>query len=114
MLQVADFESAQVAREGDRINEIDREFHMTIAAASQNKAIIYVVETMWRLRLELPDVKSSHSLVCRKDGKARQAEHSEIVEALKVRDSARARGDASTFHPAFGVHVECVGGARAS
>src|SRR5690606_40029658 len=40
----------------DEISVIDREFHMTIAAASNNKAIIHVIESLWRMRLELPEV----------------------------------------------------------
>jgi DNA-binding GntR family transcriptional regulator len=43
------------------------------------------------MRLELPEVKQSHSLVCRKDGSARQAEHADVVEALRRRDAAGAR-----------------------
>lgn len=75
----------------EAINAIDREFHMTIAAASNNKAIIHVIESLWRMRLELPEVRHSHSLVCRKDGVARQAEHSEVVEALRNGDANGAR-----------------------
>lgn len=75
----------------DQITEIDREFHITIARASKNEAIIHVIETLWRFRLELAAVRASHSLVCRKDGVARRVEHAEIVEALKARDAARAR-----------------------
>lgn len=75
----------------DRTNEIDREFHMTIASASKNAAIVHVIESLWRLRLELADVRASHSLVCRKGGEARRVEHAEIVEALRARDPARAR-----------------------
>ncbi|MDZ3832713.1 MAG: FCD domain-containing protein [Sphingopyxis sp.] len=75
----------------DEISAIDREFHMTIAAASNNKAIIHVIESLWRMRMELPDVRTSHSMVCRKDGKARQAEHADVVVALQKRDAAGAR-----------------------
>ena len=75
----------------EQVTEIDREFHLTIARASKNEAIIHVIETLWRLRLELEDVRASHSLVCRKGGAARRREHAEIVEALKARDAARAR-----------------------
>ncbi|WP_033074055.1 FadR/GntR family transcriptional regulator [Sphingopyxis sp. MWB1] len=75
----------------DEISAVDREFHMTIAAASNNKAIIHVIDSLWRMRMELPDVRSSHSMVCRKDGKARQAEHADVVEALRRRDAAGAR-----------------------
>src|SRR5690606_14203450 len=67
----------------DEISVIDREFHMTIAAASNNKAIIHVIESLWRMRLELPEVRTSHSMICRKDGAARQAEHAGVVEALR-------------------------------
>lgn len=75
----------------DQISAIDHEFHMTIAAASNNKAIIHVIESLWRMRMELPEVRQSHSLVCRKDGKARQAEHADVVEALRKRDAGGAR-----------------------
>ena len=74
-----------------RVAEIDREFHITIARASKNAAIIHVVETLWRFRLEHEEIRASHALVCRKDGAARRVEHAEIVEALKGRDAARAR-----------------------
>ncbi|WP_332818905.1 FadR/GntR family transcriptional regulator [Sphingopyxis sp.] len=75
----------------DEISAIDREFHLTIAAASNNKAIIHVIETLWRMRMELPEVRTSHSMVCRKDSSARQAEHADVVEALRRRDAAGAR-----------------------
>lgn len=77
--------------EDDQITEIDREFHLTIARAAKNAAIIHVTEVLWRLRLEVPEIRASHSLVCRKDGAARLAEHAEIVESLRARDAARAR-----------------------
>ena len=70
----------------DDISAIDREFHMTIAAASNNKAIIHVIESLWRMRMELPEVRTSHSMVCRKDGSARQAEHADVVAALEDGD----------------------------
>ncbi|WP_447763270.1 FadR/GntR family transcriptional regulator [Sphingopyxis panaciterrae] len=75
----------------DEISAIDRDFHLTIAAASNNKAIIHVIETLWRMRMELPEVRTSHSMVCRKDGSARQAEHADVVEALEKRDATGAR-----------------------
>src|SRR3546814_4109474 len=65
---------ADDSKSEEEISAIDREFHMTIAAASSNKAIIHVIESLWRMRMELPEVRSSHSLVCRKDGAAREAE----------------------------------------
>lgn len=75
----------------EEVSLIDREFHMTIAAASNNKAIIHVIESLWRMRLELPEVRQSHALVCHKDGDARRADHADVVEALRRRDAAGAR-----------------------
>lgn len=74
-----------------RANEADREFHMTIASASGNAAITYVIKTLWRLRTELPEVRSMHEAVCHHDGAARMREHAAIVDALKARDPAAAR-----------------------
>lgn len=82
---------ADDAASEEEISAIDREFHMTIAAASNNKAIIHVIESLWRMRMELPEVKKSHSMVCRKDGSARQAEHADVVDALRKRDASGAR-----------------------
>lgn len=75
----------------EEINAVDREFHMTIAAASNNKAIIHVIESLWRMRMELPEVQRSHAMVCQKDGSVRQAEHADVVDALRNRDAAGAR-----------------------
>src|SRR3546814_15291843 len=82
---------ADDSKSEEEISAIDREFHMTIAAASSNKAIIHVIESLWRMRMELPEVRSSHSLVCRKDGAAREAEHADVVAALRNRDGGGAR-----------------------
>jgi DNA-binding GntR family transcriptional regulator len=46
---------------------------------------------MWQLRTELPEVRESHTAVCRQDAQARQAEHAEIVAALRDRDVNAAR-----------------------
>ncbi|KRC78872.1 FadR/GntR family transcriptional regulator [Sphingomonas sp. Root241] len=75
----------------DAISAADRDFHMTIASASGNRAIIHVVGSMWQLRTELPEVRESHTAVCRQDAQARQAEHAEIVAALRDRDVNAAR-----------------------
>jgi GntR family transcriptional regulator, hexuronate regulon transcriptional repressor len=82
---------ADDALDDDAVSAIDRDFHMTIAAATGNQAIIHTVETLWRLRLELPAVRASHASICRKDGHARLAEHAEIVVALKARNAKGAR-----------------------
>jgi GntR family transcriptional regulator, hexuronate regulon transcriptional repressor len=77
--------------DNDAINQADREFHMTIAGASGNQAIIYMIHSLWRLRTELPQVRESHAAICRQDGAARDAEHREILDALRQRDANGAR-----------------------
>ncbi|MEP9400536.1 FadR/GntR family transcriptional regulator [Sphingomonas sp. VNH70] len=75
----------------DEVTTIDRLFHLTIASASGNKAIIHVVESLWRLRTELPEVRRTHASVCHSDGALRQEEHGAIVDALARRDPQGAR-----------------------
>ncbi|PTQ08281.1 GntR family transcriptional regulator [Sphingomonas oleivorans] len=79
------------AGDDDRSTEADRDFHMAIASASGNRAIIHVIKMLWRLRMELPEVRNTHAAVCEHDGGARFDEHRQIVEALRSRDSQAAR-----------------------
>ena len=72
-------------------NQADREFHLTIASASGNKAILHVIETLWRMRTELPQVRATHESVCCHDAQSRTEEHAQIVRALRARDSQGAR-----------------------
>ncbi|HVI98309.1 MAG TPA: FadR/GntR family transcriptional regulator [Sphingomonas sp.] len=93
-LAVLDDLLAQMARDDiddETLTGIDRTFHLTIAAASNNKAISYVIENLWRLRTELPEVRRTHASVCHSDGTARQDEHAAIVKALAGRDPQGAR-----------------------
>ncbi len=69
----------------------DQKFHATIARASGNLAFVHVVETLWRMREELPDVKHLYESVCDADASARANEHQDILDALRARDPARAR-----------------------
>ncbi len=73
--------------------EADREFHLTIARASRNTAVRHVIETLWRMRSELPQVKEVHAAVCSDEpADDRSAEHGAILAALRNRDPAAARG----------------------
>lgn len=72
-------------------NQADREFHLTIASASGNKAILHVIEILWRMRMELPQVRATHESVCCHDARSRTEEHAQIVRALRARDSQGAR-----------------------
>ena len=69
----------------------DREFHRTIASASGNAAVLFVVEMLWRIRMESKPVRKVYDSVCHDDADAREAEHREILDALRARDPAAAR-----------------------
>ena len=72
--------------------DADREFHLTIAAASGNAAVQYIVETLWKLRTELPAVREVHAAICQDEtGEDRGAEHAEVLKALQNRDPSAAR-----------------------
>ncbi len=85
---------AQMVAAGEddaRSTAVDREFHMTIAAASGNRVIIHTIKTLWKFRMEDPEVRRTHQSICHHDGDARQAEHVAVVEALRRRDPKAAR-----------------------
>lgn len=69
----------------------DHEFHRAVAAASNNAAIMYVIETLWKMRDEIEPVKKVYESICSEDFGARGHEHAEILEAVRARDPAAAR-----------------------
>lgn len=78
-------------------NRADEQFHLTIAEATNNAAIIHSIQSLWRMREEIAEVKGTYDAVCVHDPKSRIAEHRKIFEALKARDPAAAR-DAMRQH----------------
>ena len=75
----------------DAANEADQTFHLTIAEASNNAAMVHTVQMLWRMREELPEVKATYAAVCVHDAASRTEEHRAVFEALKARDPAAAR-----------------------
>ena len=71
--------------------QADREFHMTIARASGNAAVLHVVETLWKMRNEVAAVKEVYDSVCSQSADIRGDEHTEILEALRDRSPVAAR-----------------------
>ncbi|MEL7188952.1 MAG: FCD domain-containing protein, partial [Pseudomonadota bacterium] len=59
--------------------------------ASNNAAMMHTVKSLWRMREELPAVKSTYEAVCVHDADSRTAEHEAIFFALRDRDPAAAR-----------------------
>lgn len=74
----------------DASAEADQEFHLTIAAASGNAAVQYIIETLWKIRNQIPAIRDVHKAICARDDQL-TAEHEDVVKALRRRDPAAAR-----------------------
>lgn len=79
----------------------DKEFHLTIARACRNKAILDTIERLWRFRTEKDEIIHVHDLICGTSKAARIAEHRDIAEALRA-------GDATAARQAMRRHFECI------
>lgn len=75
----------------EEANEADEQFHLTIAEASNNSVMVHTIQSLWRMREEIPEVKATYEAVCVHDAESRTAEHRAIFDALKSRDPAAAR-----------------------
>jgi DNA-binding FadR family transcriptional regulator len=72
--------------------QADQEFHLVIAAACGNAAVQYIVETLWKMRTELPAVREVHEAICANENAGdRGTEHAVVLSALRSRDPAAAR-----------------------
>ena len=69
----------------------DRAFHMAIASASRNAAVVHMVAELWRLRSEAPECALLHAKARTANVRPVVEEHQAIVEALRAHDSVRAR-----------------------
>lgn len=72
-------------------DEADRLFHLTIAQATNNSAIIYTLESLWTMRIEAAKLQEVYKTVCDGGSVAREREHRAIIDALRARDSDAAR-----------------------
>lgn len=66
--------------------QADAAFHNTIARATNNRAIIFVIETMWKMSMEATHLKTVYQVVHDKEGHRHQTDHHLILKALKNRD----------------------------
>ncbi|MEC7290805.1 MAG: FCD domain-containing protein, partial [Pseudomonadota bacterium] len=78
-------------QDSEEADEADRVFHMTIAKASGNTANYFIMENLWRMRVELPDVRDMYAAVCDEDSYKRVDEHAAILTALKEHNPDKAR-----------------------
>lgn len=91
---VAQLESLveQMSSDDDELaNVADEQFHLTIAEASNNSAMVHTVKMLWQMRENIPEVKATYEAVCVHDPVSRTEEHRAIFEAIKARDPAAAR-----------------------
>lgn len=87
---IEDMRSVDVAASA-AADQADRDFHLTIAAASGNGAIRHVIEVLWKIRDELQPIKMIHEAICTSDPAVRGNEHTAVFEALRNRDPEAAR-----------------------
>lgn len=74
-----------------KAEDADREFHMVIARATGNGAIVATIENLWELRNRSP---LARNILTRARGgglEPRIVEHRRVVDALKAHDPAEAR-----------------------
>lgn len=72
-------------------SEADAEFHLTIARSTKNHAILFVIDSLWKMRTEAAQLQEVYTIACAKDDMEGEDEHEEILAALRRRDSAGAR-----------------------
>lgn len=71
--------------------DADREFHLTIARSTNNRAVVDTIERLWRLRTEIPEIKAAYDSICGRQADERAQEHHDILDALRARDPKQAR-----------------------
>ncbi len=71
--------------------QADRSFHLTIAKATRNSAILGVIEQLWDMRYKSPLCMNMLERARRVGVQPRVDEHERILEALRARDSKAAR-----------------------
>lgn len=99
--QVTDAEVAEIAGLVDAIarenldpagtDKADRAFHLAIARATRNTAIVETIENLWSLRYTSPEAALLHEKARTANVKPVVDEHTAVLAALKARDPAAAR-----------------------
>ena len=99
--QITDAELAQIAQLVDDIaaenadphgtEQADRAFHLAIARATRNTAIVEAIEQLWDLGATSPEAALLHEKARHANIKPVVDEHSAILNALRARDPAAAR-----------------------
>jgi GntR family transcriptional repressor for pyruvate dehydrogenase complex len=72
-------------------DKADRAFHLAIARATRNHAVLEAIEQLWSLRYTSPEAALLHEKARTANVKPVVDEHSAVLEALRQRDPAAAR-----------------------
>ncbi|MEL6113160.1 MAG: FadR/GntR family transcriptional regulator [Pseudomonadota bacterium] len=95
----------QMAKETDPDSPLeedaDRQFHLMVAKATKNKAMLETVERLWRIRTEKAAVRRAYESICGMYPEMRLKEHTDIVSALRKRNPEKAR-------KAMRTHFKCI------
>lgn len=90
--QLKDLENTlTMMKNGEDVQEADRQFHLTIAQSTRNAAMIHSVKNLWSLRTSTQQIIEDYDSVCSKDNDKTLAEHTAIYNALLSRNPADAR-----------------------
>ncbi len=84
----------EIARENQDVNgseQADREFHMTIARATRNAAVVETIARLWDLRTNSPEAALLYEKARRANVKPVVDEHTAVLDALRGRNPAAAR-----------------------
>ncbi|MGI4878026.1 MAG: FadR/GntR family transcriptional regulator [Janthinobacterium lividum] len=94
--EIAELEALveQIADENRRVGgteQADRAFHVAIARATRNTAVLNTIEELWRLRSTSPESALLHAKARTANVKPVVDEHTAVLDALRAHDPAAAR-----------------------
>jgi GntR family transcriptional repressor for pyruvate dehydrogenase complex len=72
-------------------DKADRAFHLAIARATRNNAVLETIEQLWSLRYTSPEAALLHEKARTANIKPVVDEHTAVLDALRARDPAAAR-----------------------
>ena len=81
--------------------DADQQFHLTIAKATKNSAMVETIERLWRIRSEKADIKEAYDAICGINPEMRLKEHRNIAVALRERNPEKCR-------KAMRTHFKCI------
>ncbi|WP_411817449.1 FadR/GntR family transcriptional regulator [Hyphococcus sp. DH-69] len=92
---------AESKGQGPLSSDADEQFHLTIARATKNEAMLETVERLWRIRSEKEDIKQAYDSICGITPEMRLDEHRQIAVALRERNPEKSR-------KAMRNHFKCI------